>query len=144
MAGPATASSGESSALAVYGGLSRCAPRPLMRPPSLRPQGPLCPHPTRSRLGSVTWKSGLKPKTWPGAGPVRAWPASLSTCLAIESLRRCAPRASNTLVILWPLAQVFGRPNFHKLVLKLGRIICQQSLYLNGLGLFIFGREDYN
>ena len=25
---------GESSALAVYGGLSRCAPRPLIRPPS--------------------------------------------------------------------------------------------------------------
>ena len=74
--GPAPASPGESSALAVYGGLSRSAPRPLMRPPSFRPQGPLCPHPTWPRLGN-------KLKTE-------------------------------------PLAQVFGRPNFLKLVPKLG------------------------
>ena len=33
------------------------------------------------------------------AGPAPAWPASLSPCLAIESLSRFAPRASNTLVI---------------------------------------------
>ena len=64
------------------------------------PQGPLCPRPTRPRLETMTRKLGLKPKTWPGVGPVRAWLASLSPCLAIESLSRYAPRASNTLVIL--------------------------------------------
>ena len=103
---------GESSALAVYGGLSRCAPRPLMRPPSFRPQGPLCPYPTWPRLGTMTRKLGLKPKTWPRAGPVRAWPASLSPCLAIESLSRSAPRASNTLDIPWAPGASLWSPQF--------------------------------
>ena len=63
-------------------------------------------------LGTVTRKLGLKPKTWPGAGPVRAWPASLSPCLAIESLSRYAPRASNTLVIPWAPGASLWSPQF--------------------------------
>ena len=43
---------------------------------------------------------GAQAKDLAWGGPVRAWPASLSPCLAIESLSRFAPRASNTLVIL--------------------------------------------
>ena len=65
-----------------------------------------------AKAGTVIRKLGLKPKTWPGAGPVRAWPASLSPCLAIESLSRYAPRASNTLVILLAPGAILWLPQF--------------------------------
>ena len=69
------------------------------------------PAPDLAKAGTLIRKLGLKPKTWPGAGPVRAWPASLSPCLAIESLSRSAPRVSNTLVIPWaPSASLWPPP----------------------------------
>ena len=50
--GPAAASLRLSSALAVYGGLSRCAPRPLIRPPSSCHKGYFAPQPPCQALGA--------------------------------------------------------------------------------------------